>query len=71
MLTRNSQWEHYYVTGDKVFCIYLADSEVLIQEHAKESGSPANTITRVARAIDPSLPKAFGRQPRQLSCICC
>ena len=48
-----AQWEHSYATGDKTFCVYLADSEATIREHAKLSGFPANTITEVRSVIDP------------------
>jgi hypothetical protein len=41
------------VAGDKTFCIYLADSEALIQEHAQRSGFPATLVTEVRRMIDP------------------
>ena len=47
------QWEHSYVAGDKTFCIYIADDEQLIAEHAERSGFPATTVTPVARMIDP------------------
>jgi hypothetical protein len=47
------QWEHSYVAGDKTFCVYLADSEATVQEHAKLSGFPANTVTEVRSIIDP------------------
>jgi Protein of unknown function (DUF4242) len=50
---KNIQWEHTYVAGDKTFCIYLADSEALIQEHAQRSGFPATLVTEVRRMIDP------------------
>ncbi len=50
---KNIQWEHSYVAGDKTFCIYLADNEALIHEHAERSGFPANLVTEVARMIDP------------------
>jgi len=46
-------WEHSYVAGDKTFCVYLADSEATVQEHAKLSGFPANTVTEVRTIIDP------------------
>ena len=49
----NIQWEHSYVAGDKTFCIYLADNETLIQEHAERSGFPATTVTEVRKMIDP------------------
>ena len=47
------QWEHSYVADNKTFCIYLADAEPLIHEHAKRSGFPASKVTRIARMIDP------------------
>jgi hypothetical protein len=50
---KNIQWEHSYVSGDKTFCIYIADGEELIQEHAERSGFPATKVTPVKRMIDP------------------
>lgn len=50
---KNIQWEHTYVSGDKTFCIYLAESEALIHEHAERSGFPATTVTEVRKMIDP------------------
>jgi hypothetical protein len=47
------QWEHSYVAGDKTFCIYLADSAALIEEHAERSGFPATKVTEVRKMIDP------------------
>ena len=46
-------WEHSYVVDDKTFCVYLADSELSVMEHAKASGFPANKVTEVRRIIDP------------------
>ncbi|TCM22305.1 uncharacterized protein DUF4242 [Novosphingobium sp. PhB165] len=48
------QWEHSYVTADKTFCIYLAESEDKIRKHAEKSGFPANKITEVVGMIDPT-----------------
>jgi hypothetical protein len=48
------QWLHSYVTGDKVYCVYLAPDEETIREHAKKTGIPANRISAVRRMIDPS-----------------
>lgn len=50
---KNIQWEHSYVAGDKTFCIYIADDESLIEEHAQRSGFPASVVTPVKRMIDP------------------
>jgi len=48
------QWLHSYVTGDKVYCIYLAPDEATILEHAKRTGLPANRVSAVRRLIDPA-----------------
>lgn len=48
------QWEHSYVTGDKTFCVYLAENEDVIREHAKLSGFPATKITEATTIIDPT-----------------
>ena len=48
------QWLHSYVTGDKVYCVYLAPDEETIKEHAKRVGLPANRISAVRRLIDPT-----------------
>lgn len=49
----NIQWEHSYVTGDKIFCIYDASDEAMIRTHAAKAGIPANKITPVATVIGP------------------
>jgi hypothetical protein len=51
---KHIQWEHSYVAGDKTFCIYVADDEALIGEHAERSGFPATIVTEVGKIIDPT-----------------
>jgi predicted Rdx family selenoprotein len=48
------QWVQSYVSGDKIFCIYLAKDEAIIHEHAKQSGFPANKVTEIRKVIDPT-----------------
>jgi Nickel responsive protein SCO4226-like len=48
------QWVESYVTGDKIYCVYLAASEELVREHAKRGGFPANRISEVRTIIDPT-----------------
>ena len=45
---KHIQWEHSYVAGDKTFCIYIADNEALIHEHAERSGFPATVVSEVS-----------------------
>ena len=48
------QWIHSYVTDEKIYCVYLAPSEDLIREHAKQGGFPANRISEIKTIIDPA-----------------
>ena len=48
------QWLHSYVTGDKVYCVYLAPDEATIHEHAKRVGIPSNRVSAVRRLLDPT-----------------
>ena len=48
------QWLSSYVTGDKLYCIYIAPTEELIRTHAAKGGFPANRISAVRRLIDPT-----------------
>jgi hypothetical protein len=47
------EWLHSYVTGNKIYCIYNAENETLIKEHAQKGGFPANAISEVAAIINP------------------
>lgn len=48
------QWLQSYVTGDKVYCIYIAPDEQAIREHAEAGGFPVNCIAEVKTIIDPT-----------------
>lgn len=48
------RWLHSYVTGDKIYCVYLATSEELVREHAKQGGFPANAVSKVGTIISPA-----------------
>jgi hypothetical protein len=48
------QWLHSYVTGNKIYCVYLAPNEATIMEHARRGGFPANRVSAVRRMIDPT-----------------
>jgi len=48
------QWVESYVTGNKIYCVYKAENEELIQEHAEKGGFPANKITQVSSIISPA-----------------
>jgi hypothetical protein len=52
-LSGKVQWVQSFVADDKTFCIYLADSEASVHEHARLSGFPASKVTEVRGVIDP------------------
>jgi hypothetical protein len=48
------KWDHSYVTGDKVYCIYKAKNADLVREHAKRGGFPADSVNEVTTVISPA-----------------
>lgn len=48
------QWVESYVTGDKVYCVYIAPDEAAVREHAQRGGFPANRVSEIRRMIDPT-----------------
>ena len=47
------QWDHSYVTGDKIYCVYVAPNEDMVREHARLGGFPADSVSEVTTVIDP------------------
>jgi Protein of unknown function (DUF4242) len=48
------QWVQSYVTGDKIYCVYIAPNEEMIREHAQQGGFPANRVSEIMTVIDPT-----------------
>ncbi len=48
------QWVQSYVTGDKIYCVYIAPNEAMVREHAQQGGFPANSVAEVMTMIDPT-----------------
>lgn len=53
-MSANIQWVHTYVTGNKFFCIYKAENEELVREHAKRGEFPITRIYEVANIFSPA-----------------
>jgi hypothetical protein len=51
------QWIQSYVVDDKIFCVYKAENEDLLREHAKRGGFPVTAIYEVANIISPATAK--------------
>lgn len=48
------QWQHSYVTDNKIYCVYIAPNEAMVREHAAQGGFPANKVSEVVEIIDPT-----------------
>ncbi len=48
------QWIESYVTGDKIYCVYIAPNEEMVKEHARLGGFPANKVSEIKAIIDPT-----------------
>lgn len=48
------QWQQSFVTDDKIYCVYIADSIEDVREHAKKGGFPADSVAAVRAMIDPA-----------------
>ena len=48
------QWVQSYVTGDKIYCVYIAPTADMVREHARQGGFPANSVSEVKTIIDPT-----------------
>ena len=48
------QWVESFVTGDKIYCVYIAPNEEMVHEHARQGGFPANKVSEVMTIIDPT-----------------
>lgn len=52
------QWVQSFVTGDKIYCVYIAPDEAMVREHARQGGFPANSVAEVKSVIDPTTAEA-------------
>lgn len=54
LLAPRAQWQQSYVTDDKIYCVYIADDEDVVREHARRAGFPCTAIRQVTTLIDPT-----------------
>lgn len=48
------QWVHSYLLRDRMYCVYIAEDEGLLREHALRGGFPADQISRIVGKMDPT-----------------
>ena len=52
-LSGKAQWVQSFIAAEKTFCIYVAETEVLIREHSHLAGFPITKITEVPTIMTP------------------
>ncbi|MBV8960498.1 MAG: DUF4242 domain-containing protein [Actinobacteria bacterium] len=53
-MSPRAKWLQSFVTTDKIYCVYVADDEAAVREHAECGGFPATVVSQVSAVIDPS-----------------
>lgn len=53
-LKGRAEWLQSYVVDNKTFCVYLAEDEQAVRDHAELSGFPATRITEVKNVVGPA-----------------
>jgi hypothetical protein len=48
------QWVESYITGNNLYCVYVAPDEEMVREHGRLGGFPVNRVTQVNQIIDPT-----------------
>jgi Protein of unknown function (DUF4242) len=46
------QWVESYVTDNRIYCHYLAESAEQVHEHAKRAGIPATKVSEVRSVVN-------------------
>ena len=57
-LAGRAQWLQSFVTDDKLYCVYIADDEAAVREHAQTGGFPCTEVNEVRTVIDPTTAEA-------------
>ena len=48
------EWVNTYILENRMYCVYKAENEELLREHARLGGFPFNCVGEVMRSLDPS-----------------
>lgn len=48
------QWISSYFSDDKIYCVYIAEDEDILIEHARCLDIPASRISRITAVTDPT-----------------
>jgi hypothetical protein len=57
-LAPRAQWLQSFVTDDKLFCVYVADSPETVRDHGCRGGFPVTAVRQIGTIIDPTTAEA-------------
>lgn len=69
MGSEHIQWLHSYITNDNIWCVYKAENEDLVHEHARRGDFPANYILEVFATISPATAELVFVNPSMLMAL--
>jgi hypothetical protein len=52
-LNKPYHWIQSFITGDKIYCVHIAESEEAVREHARLGKIPVHTVAEIKAIIDP------------------
>ncbi|HKR06367.1 MAG TPA: DUF4242 domain-containing protein [Bacteroidia bacterium] len=58
------EWDHSYVVGEKLYCVYRATSEEVVREHGKKGEFPVDEVYQVAAVFSPESAKGVIQNTR-------
>jgi hypothetical protein len=48
------QWVNSFVTFEKIYCVYIAETKEVVLEHVSQGKYPASFVSEVSTIIDPT-----------------
>ena len=48
------QWINSFVTPEKIYCVYIAETKEIVLEHVQQGRYPASMVSEVATILDPT-----------------
>jgi hypothetical protein len=48
------EWDHSYITKDNLWCIYRAEAEDILHEHARRGNFPINAVHEIKGTFSPA-----------------
>ena len=57
------EWLNTFIMENRMYCVYEAENEELLREHARRGGFPFNCVGEVLTTLDPSMAQIKAQSP--------